>query len=237
MAETVLEHPEDTVRIRNIDFDCDEVETDVIPTFKGRQVSTPSGIKTIAVEVHREAPANSHREFFMFRHDRTKVVRIKPGETVDLPRYLANKLALKLAQHIIGKKALAIIKEARSKNQEPGRLPLITDSNALSALYKDIIVGVVRYHEANTISYDNLFAEEQEVMNKVEQSSGEIGLDFGNVNSGLVFDTSRDYKYGPIPEQPIGASSDLELEATEFNVQDRKLSKLSKSDKSTMVAH
>lgn len=188
------EHPEDTIIVRNILVgDSTDVE-DVIPYANARPGIDPSTgaqhfINQIDTNIYEHTWNTA--DFFEVRWD-GRPHRIKPGETRNMPRYLADHFAKNLIDFIL------IHREEREKVTG-----LVKNRSERAKLYKQIVVGVSSYYNGDMWDYERegTFVEEQ--VEKLNQSTNALDL-------GIVPNLAMGYGVTDKAPEPIISAESLE---------------------------
>lgn len=181
------EHPEDTLIVRNV-LVGDETEVeDVIPYANARPSIDPStGQQHFVNQIDTNLFEHSWntRDFFEVRWD-GRPHRIKPGETRNMPRYLADHFAKNLIDFIL------IHREEKEKVTG-----LVKNRMERTKLYKQVIVGVSSYYNGDSWEYGR-------EGNYVEQQVADMNRNDNAINLGEVPNLAMGYGVTDKEPEPI----------------------------------
>mgnify|MGYP001585984974 FL=1 len=151
--------PQDILIVKNIDVDCSEISSDVLPVTR-RLVDPETGqASTIYDQVVEEY---NHKDYFQCKFS-GKPFRIKPGETRRMPRFIAeDHFAKHLADHIL------------QKRNKP-----INSSTERPRVLKEIIIGVDEYYLQDDVLDEGSAAQSQvDKLNPIEEAKA--------INMGII---------------------------------------------------
>jgi len=155
------EDPQDVLIVQNIDLNCDDVDTE---------------------------EGWSHKDYYQVKWGGNPI-RIKPGETRRLPRYVAEHFAKHLANHILMK-----------MEKETGKQFLVNNPIERPKVLKQIIIGVDQYFLDQEIAEQTegeKVAAEIEKLNEPEEKA----LDVGAVPNPAIGELKEEPKTPEIPEE------------------------------------
>ena len=143
--------PQDILIVKNIDVDCQEISTDVLPVTRVVIDSETGQRSTIYDQVVEEF---NHAEYFQVKFS-GKPFRVFPGKTRLMPRFIAeDHFAKHLADHILTKRG----KPINSATERPRVL-------------KEIIVGVQEYYlQDEVLDEGGAAASQVETLNAQEEA-------------------------------------------------------------------
>ncbi len=180
MPESNKEHELDTLLVRNIDVGCEDKSTDIIKATQREQDPETGAWLTKYAEISDEF---HHSEFFQVKWG-GKPIRVAPGQTRKMPRFLAEHYAKHLADHILAK-----------REKEENREGLINHVVERPKVMGEIILGVDGFYEDFGLVDEGTQALNQfEEMNRspvaAEMGMGGGSMDLGELDAGTV---SRDH--------------------------------------------
>ena len=143
--------PQDILIVKNIDVDCNEISSDVLPVTRSLVDPETGQRSTIYDQVVEEY---NHKDYFQCKFS-GKPFRIKPGETRRMPRFIAeDHFAKHLADHILTKRG----KPINSSSERPRVL-------------KEIIIGVDEYYLQDDVLDEGTAAQSQvDALNPQEEA-------------------------------------------------------------------
>jgi len=157
------EHSQDIILVRNIDVNCQEVTYSTIGRTVKRVDEDTKAEYTDYLTVPEEY---NHSEYFMVKWG-GQPMKIAPGQTKLLPRYIAEHYAKHLADHVLG------LREIAEK-----RVGLIQSPVERPKTLKEILVSVQTwFNDMGEVDEGLKIAEEVEKLNEgVNLSETDMGL-------------------------------------------------------------
>ena len=128
-VERESEH--DTLLVRNIDTDCDEVTFDTVRVTQRVRDPETGQVFTQFPEITFEF---DHSKYFEVRWG-GKPFRLAPGETKRMPRFIANHFAIHLTKHMLDKLSVEMKK------------PMMNNAKEQARIHSQVILGVDQYYE------------------------------------------------------------------------------------------
>lgn len=116
-----MPHEHDTLVVTNIDVDCHDIQQytveKAVPAQPLAGENNPLNIPRL-YETQQVLNEFNHAEFFEVRYN-GQAFRIKPGESDEWPRYIAEHYAKHLADHLLTRMEEAEAKRALAENRSP----------------------------------------------------------------------------------------------------------------------